>query len=48
MKGWPVAVAKILVMSPSVKIKVTPMRNPRAALGTTDHIMAFGSVSEAS
>ena len=48
MKGWNVGVAKILLMSPRVKIKVTAMRNPRAAFGTTDHMIALGSVSDAS
>ncbi len=38
----------MLVTSPRVNIKVTAMRNPSAALGTTDHMIALGSVSEAS
>ena len=48
MKGWPVAVAKILLMSPRVKIKVTAMRNARTAFGITDHMIALGSVIDAS
>lgn len=35
-------------MSPSVKQTVTSIRKPEAALITTDVIMAFGRVSEAS
>jgi len=48
MKGWNVGVAKILSMSPRVNIKVTAMRNPRTAFGVTDHMIALGSVSDAS
>jgi len=35
-------------MSPSVKIKVIAMRNPRAKFGITDHTIDLGSVREAS
>ncbi len=48
MKGWPVDVAKILLMSPRVNIRVTAMRNPRIAFGITDHTIALGSVIDAS
>jgi len=48
MKGCPVGVAKILLMSPKVKIKVTAMRNPKMEFTPTDHIIALGSVSDAS
>ena len=48
MKGCLVVDAKILLMSPRVKIKVTAMRNPRVAFALTDHMIAFGSVSDAS
>jgi hypothetical protein len=48
MKGCRVGVAKILSMSPKVKIKVTAMRNPRMTFGITDQMMALGRVSDAS
>jgi len=35
-------------MSPKVKIKVTAMRNPKMEFTPTDHIIALGSVSDAS
>jgi hypothetical protein len=35
-------------MSPRVKIKVTAMRNPSMAFTPTDHMIALGSVSDAS
>jgi hypothetical protein len=46
MKGCLVVVAKILLML--VKIKVTAMRNARMAFTPTDHMIALGSVSDAS
>jgi hypothetical protein len=48
MKGCLVVDAKILSMLPRVKIKVTAMRNPRMAFAPTDHMIALGSVSDAS
>jgi hypothetical protein len=48
MKGCLVVDAKILSMSPRVKIKVTAMRNPRMEFTPTDHMIALGSVSDAS
>ena len=48
MKGCLVVDAKILLMSPRVKIKVTAMRNARMAFTPTDHMIALGSVSDAS
>jgi len=48
MKGYPVGVARILLMSPRVKIKVTAMRNARVAFTPTDHMIALGSVIDAS
>jgi hypothetical protein len=48
MKGCLVADAKILLMSPRVKIKVTAMRNARMEFTHTDHMIALGSVSDAS
>jgi hypothetical protein len=48
MKGSVVGVSRRLSMSPRVKIKVTAIMNDKTALGTTDHIIALGRVSEAS
>lgn len=48
MKGCLVVVAKILLMLPRVKIKVTARRNARMAFTPTDHMIALGSVSDAS
>ena len=48
MKGCLVVDAKILLMSPRVKIKVTAMRNARMEFMPTDHMIALGSVSDAS
>lgn len=48
MKGYLVGVAKMLVTSPRVKINVTAMIKPMEAFRTTDHIIAFGNVAEAS
>ena len=48
MKGCPVTVAKILSMLPRVKIKATAMKNARVAFTPTDHMIALGSVSDAS
>lgn len=48
MKGCPVTVDKISSMFPKVKIRVIAITKPRAVLSTTDHIIAFGRVIEAS
>jgi len=48
MNGYPVVEARMLVTSPSVKHMVTAMIRPIKQLRYTDHIMAFGKVSEAS
>ena len=48
MNGCPVGVFKTASASPSVKIRVTAMRKPKAALGPTVHMMAFGMVIDAS
>jgi hypothetical protein len=48
MKGCLVVVAKILLILPRLKIKVTPIRNARMAFTPTDHMIALGSVSDAS
>jgi hypothetical protein len=48
MNGCLVVDAKILLMSPRVKIKVTAIRNARMAFTATDHMIALGSVSDAS
>lgn len=48
MKGCPVEVERLLSMSPKVKINVIAMMNPKAVFVPTDHIIALGSVIEAS
>lgn len=48
MKGYPVAVSRMLLTSPSVKIKVTAMMKPMVALSAIDDIIALGRVAEAS
>jgi hypothetical protein len=48
MKGYPVGVFKMLVASPKVKINVTAMMKPMKEFNATDHIIALGSVDEAS
>ncbi len=48
MKGYLVGVAKMLVTSPRVKINVTAMIKPIKEFRATDHIIALGTVAEAS
>ena len=48
MKGCRVTDAKRLFTSPKVYTKVTAIKKPRLALMATDHMIALGSVSEAS
>ena len=48
IKGYPVALARMLFTSPRVKHRVTSMMNPRTALTVTEVMMAFGKVSDAS
>jgi hypothetical protein len=48
MKGCLVVVAKILLILPRLNIKVTAIPNARIAFTPTDHMIALGSVSDAS
>ena len=48
MNGYPVSVFRTSSISPKVKQTVTSIRKPEAELTSTELIIAFGKVSDAS